>query len=400
MSGIVVVKSAFQSAIADTGDATKYGPNAHNAALLFSGGSDGDLLLRDALSATGSTYLSDIAVGNVLLSGGVGVAPSYGKVNLASMITGTLPAGNVDLTGVVPTTRTVNGHALSGDISVTLADLGAVPTSRTINGFALTGNITLALSDLGGSITVAQGGTGISSYAIGDLIFASASTTLSKLADVAAGSVLLSGGVGAAPSYGKVDLTSHVTGNRLTFGTFGSINAVSDGVWTLLNNAGTGFGRLQIGGTTGSFAALRNTGAQLDAITGDAGAYTNFKALGVLASSYSTNSALLISNVAPTIASGFGTSPTVPSQNGTLAFTVNVGTGGVATSGVITLPAATTGWIAFVTNITAAAAHRADNTRQTASTTTSVTLENQTTSTGAALAWTASDILRVSCFAY
>jgi hypothetical protein len=37
---------------------------------------------------------------------------------------------------------------------------------------------------------------------------------------------------------------------------------------------------------------------------------------------------------------------------------------------------------------------------QTASTTATATIENQTVSTGAALAWSASDILAVSCVAY
>jgi hypothetical protein len=106
---------------------------------------------------------------------------------------------------------------------------------------------------------------------------------------------------------------------------------------------------------------------------------------------------LIASATAPTIASGFGTSPTIPNNNGTVAFTVNVGTGGSATSGVITMPAAPTGWNCSVNDITAAAAHVAYNTRQTASTVTSVTVENQTTSTGAAVAWAASDILRMAC---
>lgn len=48
---------------------------------------------------------------------------------------------------------------------------------------------------------VASGGTGLSSYTIGDLIYASGTTTLSKLADVAVGSILVSGGVGVAPSW-------------------------------------------------------------------------------------------------------------------------------------------------------------------------------------------------------
>lgn len=53
----------------------------------------------------------------------------------------------------------------------------------------------------GTKIGVAYGGTNLASYAVGDLIYASGATTLAKLADVAQGSVLVSGGVGAAPSY-------------------------------------------------------------------------------------------------------------------------------------------------------------------------------------------------------
>jgi len=56
------------------------------------------------------------------------------------------------------------------------------------------------------------GGTGQSSYAVGDLLYASTTTALSKLADVATGNALLSGGVGTAPAWGKVGLTTHVSG--------------------------------------------------------------------------------------------------------------------------------------------------------------------------------------------
>lgn len=64
----------------------------------------------------------------------------------------------------------------------------------------------------GTAVGAAYGGTGQTTYAVGDLLYASAATTISKLADVATGNVLLSGGVGVAPSYGKVGLTTHVTG--------------------------------------------------------------------------------------------------------------------------------------------------------------------------------------------
>lgn len=56
------------------------------------------------------------------------------------------------------------------------------------------------------------GGTGQTSYAVGDILYASTTTALSKLADVATGNALISGGVGVAPSWGKIALTSHVSG--------------------------------------------------------------------------------------------------------------------------------------------------------------------------------------------
>lgn len=56
------------------------------------------------------------------------------------------------------------------------------------------------------------GGTGITSYTIGDVIYASSATTLDKLHNVATGNALISGGVGFVPTWGKIGLTTHVTG--------------------------------------------------------------------------------------------------------------------------------------------------------------------------------------------
>lgn len=63
-----------------------------------------------------------------------------------------------------------------------------------------------------GTLAAANGGTGQSSYTIGDILYASASNALSKLAGVATGNALISGGVGTAPSWGKISLTNHVSG--------------------------------------------------------------------------------------------------------------------------------------------------------------------------------------------
>jgi len=85
-------------------------------------------------------------------------------------------------TPLVPTTRTVNGKALTGNIVLAQADIaGTVPTSLTINGKPLTGNVVLTNTDVSGSassgansditsltglttaLSIAQGGTGSTS---------------------------------------------------------------------------------------------------------------------------------------------------------------------------------------------------------------------------------------------
>ena len=67
-----------------------------------------------------------------------------------------------------------------------------------------------------GTITAAKGGTGQTSYAVGDLLYADTTTTLAKLADVATGNALISGGISTAPSWGKIGLTTHVSGTLPT----------------------------------------------------------------------------------------------------------------------------------------------------------------------------------------
>jgi len=86
------------------------------------------------------------------------------------------------------------------------------------------------LSKMVGSISVASGGTGISSYTIGDLIYASATTTLAKLADVSVGSYLRSGGVTTAPLWSTLKLPDSATAYKLpvvtSTDTIGELTAV------------------------------------------------------------------------------------------------------------------------------------------------------------------------------
>lgn len=74
------------------------------------------------------------------------------------------------------------------------------------------GEVTKAIAGLTDIVLPAsRGGTGIRSYTIGDLLYADSTTSLAKLADVAIGNVLVSGGIGSVPSWGKVT-PSHFSG--------------------------------------------------------------------------------------------------------------------------------------------------------------------------------------------
>ena len=102
-------------------------------------------------------------------------------------------AGSKDVFITLPAARTVT--------SVDGGSTGLTPSTASYGAISL-----------GGTLVAANGGTGQSSYTIGDLLYASGTTALSKLADVAIGSALISGGVGTAPSWGKIGLTTHVSG--------------------------------------------------------------------------------------------------------------------------------------------------------------------------------------------
>lgn len=95
-------------------------------------------------------------------------------------------------------------------------------------------------------VPATAGGTGQTSYAVGDILYANTTTSLAKLADVATGNALISGGVGVAPSYGKIGLTTHVSGVLPVAN--GGTNASSASI-TAFNNI-TGYTATGATGTT------------------------------------------------------------------------------------------------------------------------------------------------------
>jgi hypothetical protein len=130
------------------------------------------------------------------------------------------------------------------------------------------------------AIAADKGGTGQITYTIGDILYASGAAALSKLAGVAVGNVLISGGVGAAPSWGKVALTSHVSGvlpvanggtgaATLTGYVKGAGTAAFTASATIPNTDITGLGTM----STQNANNVAITGGTIDGITLDGGTF-------------------------------------------------------------------------------------------------------------------------------
>lgn len=160
----------------------------------------------------------------------------------------------------------------------------------------------------------------------------------------------------------------------------------------LTNQAGTGVARSLSIGTVGAQGInLTTTNTPRWQVT-SGGNLVNIST-GFL--SPSTN--LAWSPTAPTIASGFCTSPAISASNGTAAFTITIGTACAASVGTLTLPAATTGWVCAFSNVTVP---QSNTPSQTGGTTTTVTVTNYARTTGIAANWADSNVLRASCTGY
>ena len=132
------------------------------------------------------------------------------------------------LTNAVNTAIAISSAAVSGLAASATTDTtnaanitsGVLPSGRISGTYTgLTGTGALAAGSLATGFTAVSaplGGTGQTSYTVGDILYASSSTALSRLADVAVGNALISGGVAAAPVWGKIGLATHVLGTLPT----------------------------------------------------------------------------------------------------------------------------------------------------------------------------------------
>ena len=113
--------------------------------------------------------------------------------------------------------------SVGGSLWTATANLSSISGVTLLNGAILSG------AWAGTAISAVNGGTGQNTYTIGDILYASSSTALSKLSAGTAGSVLTSNGAGAAPSYKAVTGSGSPAGSSswLQYNNGGSFGATS-----------------------------------------------------------------------------------------------------------------------------------------------------------------------------
>lgn len=201
------------------------------------------------------------------------------------------------------------------------------------------------------------------------------------------------------PTTGQINFGSSAVINQNS----GSMTLTCDGYgnWVTASPASGAFNTLVASGTV-SGTGFSNYLAAPPAIGGTTPAAGTFTALtstsNNIKGSLSVFGGLVLANVVPTISSGFGTSPSIGLNTGAIGFKLTVGTGGTATSGILSMPTASQGWNCYANDVTTQSA-TVFSTKMIASTTTTVTLANFSTS-GVQAAWTAGDTLVVSCVGF
>jgi hypothetical protein len=155
LSGSYTGITAVGTLNAGTWNATTIGPTYGGTG--FASYAVGDILYAD--TTTSLAKLPDVAVGNALISGGVNSAPSWGKIGLATSVSGTLPVANGG-TGVTSSTGT-GSVVLSSSPSITSPSLTTPAIGSAGADFAgsTSGTTTLKASAVAGTTTVTMPGT-------------------------------------------------------------------------------------------------------------------------------------------------------------------------------------------------------------------------------------------------
>lgn len=209
------------SVLANTGTAGTYA----NAAYV-------PVITTDAYGRVSAVTNTAIAISAAAVTSGT-LAVARGGTNQTSFTSGQM----IVFDGTSQTSRANVTQTVTGGLSAanTISSISFDPITGGVTAYTGAAIAIAASQVTSGTLAVARGGTGLSSYTVGDIVYASGTTTLASLADVATGNVLISGGVSTAPAWGKVGLTTHVSGT-LAVGNGGTGN-------TALTNNGVVIGQ-------------------------------------------------------------------------------------------------------------------------------------------------------------
>jgi hypothetical protein len=120
-------------------------------------------------------------------------------------------AGAIPIRGGEVVIGGTNGHVRKVGTSGTQNVVGVCQSTPASDG-SVSGAIEHITMDVKPYSYVASSLLSAAVYVVGDILYASTVSELSRLAAVATGNALISGGVSTAPSWGKIGLTTHVSG--------------------------------------------------------------------------------------------------------------------------------------------------------------------------------------------
>jgi hypothetical protein len=232
------VSSVTNTSIAIAGSAITSGTVA------VANGGTGQSTYTDGQLLIGNTSGNTLTKATLTAGTGITVTNGNGSITVAATNNGTVTS--------VGGTGSVNGITLTG----TVTSSGNLTLGGTLSGVSLSTQVT-------GTLPVTNGGTGLTTVAQGDLLYASASNTLVALPkNTTATRYLANTGTTNNPAWAQVDLSNGVTGDlpfaNLAQGTALSVlgvtgNATADNASIV---AGTDHQVLRRSGTSVGFGAL------------------------------------------------------------------------------------------------------------------------------------------------
>jgi len=307
---VIDTLASLQAQITALGSSVVYGglwnASTNTPALASSVGTSGTFYIVSVAGSTSLNGISNWGVGDWAIFNGTvwqrvegGADGNFTTLSASSTVTFSGLTASTALAldaskNVVSVTNTGSGSNVLATSPTLVTPVLGTPSSGTLTNCTfptLNQNTSGTAAGLSATLVATSGGTGQSSYAVGDILYASTTTALSKLADVATGNAIISGGIGAAPSYGKIALTTHVSGTLPVANGGTGITAIGTGVATALGvNVGTAGAFVVNGGALGTPSsgtvtnltgtASININGTVGATTASTGAFTTVTATG------------------------------------------------------------------------------------------------------------------------